>query len=213
MNFALILNLLFIFFYSVKCYNVCVVGGSSGLGKELIYQSLNKNKTVLALTSGKNPITIPCRINSFNENNNMPILENSNLTKDNYWKKIMDYKYENLIFTTSAKPFEQDYSDILFCKIMDYIPSTCKKVAVVSAYGAGESLNGANIGINIMNNWYLKDVYRSKNTQEMLLKTKYKNLPIHTFLYRPKALSYGKTNIKSVSRMDLANEILTDLKI
>ena len=42
----------------VNSFKLCVVGGSSGLGKELIYQSTNeRNDNVLALTSGKKPIT------------------------------------------------------------------------------------------------------------------------------------------------------------
>ena len=43
-------------------YNLSV-GASSGLGKELVYQtSLDRNKTVLALTTGS-VIRTPCRVN------------------------------------------------------------------------------------------------------------------------------------------------------
>ena len=32
-------------------FDICVVGASSGLGKEIIYQSLQKNKKVLSFTN------------------------------------------------------------------------------------------------------------------------------------------------------------------
>ena len=62
-----------------------------------------------------------------------------------------------------------------------------------------------------MNSLYLKDVYRAKNVQEQLLNNS--NLNIEKFIYRPKALSYGKTNIDSTSRKDLAKKILDDLNL
>ena len=43
-------------------FDVCVVGASSGLGKELVYQSLyNYNLKVLALTSNLDEVKIPYR--------------------------------------------------------------------------------------------------------------------------------------------------------
>ena len=68
MRLSIILSLLS---YSKSLsYNLCVVGAGGGLGKELVYQaSLNRNKTVLALSGGNKRLTIPCRTNSFNEIN------------------------------------------------------------------------------------------------------------------------------------------------
>ena len=108
------LFLCFLTFIQVKslAYNLCVVGASSGLGKELVYQtSLDRNKTVLALTTGS-VIRTPCRVNSFTEIKNQPVYVNKKVTKDNYWNNLSGFDYENIIFTTSAKPFKEDYSDI-----------------------------------------------------------------------------------------------------
>ena len=44
-----------------------------------------------------------------------------NLIKANYWEDISKYSYENIIFTTSAKPFEDDYSDKLMEKVLHWI--------------------------------------------------------------------------------------------
>ena len=161
----------FLTFIQVKslAYNLCVVGASSGLGKELVYQtSLDRNKTVLALTTGS-VIRAPCRVNSFTEIKNQPLYVSKKVTKDNYWNNLSSFDYENIIFTTSAKPFKEDYSDRLMCKILQDLPESCKTVTLVSAHGVGDSLSTKEVGIKVMNDWYLKDVYRVKNEQEKML--------------------------------------------
>ena len=190
-------------------YNVCVVGGSSGLGKELIYQSLSRNLTVLGLTSNTNPITLPCRRNSFEEIKSKVKFEHPDLCQESYWDDLSNLDYENVIFTTSAKPFQSDYSDRLMKKVLQDLPSSCNTISLVSAFGVGNSLKDSNAGIQIMNRWYLQDVYKAKNIQEEILNLQSPN--IKKFIYRPKALSYGKTNIDSVTRKELANEILSNI--
>jgi len=200
----------------IHAYKLCVVGASSGLGKELVYQaSLNRNNTVLALTT-KPFLTTPCRTNSFNEIRNQPLYLTNKVVKENYWKDLSTFNYEHIVFTTSAKPFKDDYSDRLMCKILQNLPDTCKTLTLVSAYGVGDSLNKNELGIVAMNQWYLDDVYRAKNEQEKMVnynmfKNKYPNLK--TFILRPKALSYGKTLLSSTPRQELADSILDQLEI
>lgn len=200
----------------IHAYKLCVVGASSGLGKELVYQaSLNRNNTVLALTT-KPFLTTPCRTTSFNEIRNQPLYLTNKVVKENYWKDLSTFNYEHIVFTTSAKPFKDDYSDRLMCKILQNLPDTCKTLTLVSAYGVGDSLNKNELGIVAMNNWYLDDVYRAKNEQEKMVnynmfKNKYPNLK--TFILRPKALSYGKTLLSSTPRQELAGSILDQLEI
>ena len=198
-----------IFVCKSMSYNLCVVGGSSGLGKELIYQSLSRNLTVLGLTSNTNPITLPCRRNSFEEIKSRVKIDHPNLCQENYWNNLSNLDYENVIFTTSAKPFQSDYSDKLMKKILQDLPSSCNTISLVSAFGVGDSLKDSNIGIQIMNKWYLQDVYRAKNIQEEILNLEFLNLK--KFIYRPKALTYGKTNIDCVTRQELANEMLSNI--
>ena len=62
-----------------------------------------------------------------------------------------------------------------------------------------------------MNSLYLKDVYRAKNEQEKLLENI--DIDIEKFIYRPKALSYGYTNIESLPRDKFAKKILDDLNL
>ena len=215
MRFYSIFSFLFLSL-QVDGYKLCVVGASSGLGKELVYQaSLNRNNTVLALTT-KPFLTTPCRVNSFNEIMNQPIYITNKVVKENYWKDTSMFNYEHIVFTTNARPFKDDYSDRLMCKIIQNLPESCKTLTLVSAYGVGDSLNKKELGIVAMNNWYLEDVYRAKNEQEKMINYKiFKNKYPHlkTFILRPKALSYGKTLITSTSRQELATSILDQLEI
>ena len=207
----------FTFFQITNAYQLCVVGASSGLGRELVYQgALDRNMSVLALTSSSSPIQVPCRVDSFQEIINQPPFFNPNVQKENYWNSLDDYDYENIVFTTSGGPFKQDYSDLLMSKLLPNLPKSCKKLTFVSAYGVGDSLNKRDFAINVMNDLYLKDVYRAKNKQEELLnlsmfRNKYPKLKIK--ILRPRALSYGETMLESTSRKTLANQILNDFCI
>ena len=152
-------------------FDVCVVGASSGLGKELVYQSLyNKNLNVLALTSNLDEVRIPYRGGGLNDDLNRPAIIDDNLKIENYWRDFKNiYDYKNIIFTTSSTAFKEDYSYFLTKKILNNLSSYCESINLVSAYGVGDSLDNANLGIKIMENFYLKDVYSAKNRQEELI--------------------------------------------
>ena len=42
----MILFLILLFFYNISGFNLCVVGGSSSLGREIIYQGLQNNDKI-----------------------------------------------------------------------------------------------------------------------------------------------------------------------
>ena len=212
-----IFSIFFILLPSIHsyCYDLCVVGATSGLGKELIYQaSVEKNKKVLALTSqSSNMLYVPYRGDGYEEKPNTKTFMNSNIHIDSYWNHIKG-DYKSIIFCTGAKPFKKDYSDKVTSKLLNQISKKCENIVLISAYGVGDSLNSANLGIQVMNNLYLKDVYRAKNEQETILNTYYNKEKIQKKIYRPKALSYGNTFIgESISRYQLATDILDDLNI
>ena len=208
-------NLLLYIFLStlpiISSYKICIVGASSGLGKELIYQSTNKSDIeIIALSNSYKEFEIPCRVDSFQEpfDYQKETFEDPSIIRGNYWENINDLNYDHLILTTGAKPFEKDYSDELTQKFIDNLSTKCKSISLISAYGVGDSLNAYEPGISIMNAWYLKDVYRAKNNQENLL-NQLDDVSIK--IYRPKALSYGKTLLNSISRQKLAQIILHDI--
>lgn len=204
--------LLFIFLSSfssfVNRFELCIVGGSSGLGRELIYQSLQNNDKVLALSNNPIEIKIPYRGGGLENKETDIIIQDKNLMICDY-NNFEKFEFENIVFTTGAKPFEKDYSDEITEKILTNQNIDLKKIVLISADGVGDSLPNSNYGIKVMNNWYLKDVYRAKNIQESLLNKYEKNHDTQIFIIRPKVLSYGENIFMAKSRQQLANEILS----
>jgi hypothetical protein len=188
-------------------HDLCIVGAGGGLGRELVCQAINdRNNSVLALTSS-DKVYKPYRGDTFNAIKEMSEYRSPLLTVDNYWKRI-DYNYKSLIICVGGTPFQDDYSDTLTLKCLENLPKTCKDVSIVSAYSVeNNSLEKFSVPFQIMSNFYLKDVYRSKRLQETFLR-QYNNTRIRKKLYKPRALSYGNTFIPSTSRMELALEIL-----
>ena len=207
---------LFLFYICLaNSFKLCVVGGSSGLGKELIYEGLSKKYKILALSNNPSNIKVPYRggglkekdsENSYNKN----LLLNKNLKIDNY-NNFNKYFYENMVFTLGSGPFEKDYSDIITKNILKEKNLCLKKIILISAEGVGNSLENSNLGIKVMNNWYLQDVYRAKNEQEKII-LDYKNKNnLEVEIIRPKALSYGQNIFSIKSREKLAKEILDNI--
>ena len=192
----------------INGFDLCVVGPSSGLGREIIYQGLNKNMKILGLTSNPNNIKIPYRGGGLNNKNSNLLLRSPNLEICEY-NNFVNYNFSNIVFTTGAQPFQDDYSDILTKNILNYESLNLLNIVLISAYGVGDSLSNSNLGIKIMNNLYLQDVYRAKNAQEELLNNYKKTNPeTNIKIFRPKALSYGVNLYGAKSRETLAKEIL-----
>ena len=81
-----------------NAFKLCVVGSTSGLGRELVYQGAHdKNMSVLALSGSNNVQTIPCRVNSFRDIRNQPPFFNPNVERGNYWQDSSRYDYETLV--------------------------------------------------------------------------------------------------------------------
>ena len=193
----------------IYCFDLCLLGASSDLGKEIIFQGLNnKNIKILALTSNPNNIIIPYRGGGLNNKNKKILLRSPNLEISNY-NNFINYNFSNIVLTGGAKPFQNDYSDILTKNILNCDSLTLENIILISAYGVGNSLSKSNPGIKIMNNLYLQDVYRTKKEQEELLNNYKKNNPEKKIkIFRPKGLSYGINIYGLKSRESLANEIL-----
>tara|TARA_B100001093_G_scaffold506374_1_gene565178 strand:- start:2644 stop:3276 length:633 start_codon:yes stop_codon:yes gene_type:complete len=204
----IILLILSFLLNKINSFNICVVGGNSGLGRELIYQALNKDKQVLALSNSSKNIEYPFRGYGLSKkNSNNGIIKNRKLKVDNYCNSN-NYKFDNIIFTLGGQPFIDDYSDIVTNYIINNINHNVKNIILISAYGVGNTLPDSNLGIKIMNNIYLKDVYRAKNKQEQVITEYGEKNKINTLILRPKALSYGPNLLSVQSRENLANEIL-----
>ena len=206
------LYLLFIIFNIVKAFNLCVVGGNSGLGREIIFQGISANKKILALSNSSNKIKYPYRGGGLDIKPISCYIDNNNLQVDTY-NNFNKYRFENIVFTLGGQPFSNDYSDNVTKDIISNLDNKLDGIVLVSAHGAGESLKDSNIGIKIMDNLYLRDTYRAKNSQEKIIREYSKKNNINTFILRPKALSYGQNMYSIKSRQTLAREILEYLYI
>lgn len=195
----------------INGFDLCIVGSSGGLGRELVYQGLNnnnKNNKILALTSNPENIKIPYRGGGLSNKNSNLLLRSPNLIISNY-ENFTNFNFSNIVFCSGAQPFTKDYSDSLTKNILNCEKLNLQNIVLISAYGVGNSLNNANAGIQIMNNLYLQDVYRAKNSQEKLLENYKKTNPNSIIkIFRPKALSYGVNLYGAKSRETLAKEIL-----
>lgn len=201
--------LLFNIFSLSSTFNLCVVGGTSGLGRELIFQSLIQNNRVLALTNSSDIIKFPYRGTGLQSRNVDNKMLNPSLVVDRY-ENSKKYNFENIVFTIGAGPFEKDYSDIVTQNILENISdnNNLKNIILVSANGVGDSLKDSNLGIKVMDSVYLRDAYRAKNVQEIYVNEFGEQNNINTIIIRPKALSYGPNIYQIKSREKLASEIL-----
>lgn len=189
--------------------DLCIVGANGGLGRELVYQSLQKDKSVFGLTSKPSIMYEPYRGDDFFEETNcFTEVKNNNLTLINYWEKL-DIDYNHLILCTGSQPFQEDYSDKLTKKILENLSDKCKTISLVSAYGVNQKLNYNNIGVKFLQNYFLKDTYRAKIEQEKLI---YECKNIKQYIYRPKALSYKISFFfDTLTRQELASDILNQI--
>jgi hypothetical protein len=206
----MILFFLFINFINfVQSLRVCVVGASSSLGREIIYQGLNDyNYNMIGVTKTPEKVCVPYRGTGLNDKSDKTPIEHKNLGLYTYLDKLPDYN--SIVFCTGGTAFEKlDYSDLLTEKYLQNLSKDCNSIHLISAYGVGDSINGANVGIVSMRNWYLKNVYRAKERQENLVNNFIR--PIKKNIYRPKVLSYGDTFFESTPRENLAKQILDNI--
>lgn len=203
--------LLFLSFLSqIQTLKVCVIGASSALGREIIYQGVNDFKyNIIGVTNSTNKVCIPYRGNGLDDKSNNEKIVSNRLNLCTYLDDVG--KYDAIVFTIGGTAFENnDYSDKVTMKYLKSMPLRCKSITLISAHGVGDSINNADLGIVSMRNWYLKDVYRAKQEQENMINLFQKNIKKN--IYRPKVLSYGNTNsFKSTSRQALAKEILNNI--
>lgn len=201
----------FLLFLTLICisnsFNLCVVGGKSGLGRELVYQCISSNNKVLALTNNSYEINYPYRGAGLDKKNIDNVIKSNKLKVDIY-NNFKKYKFDNLVFTLGAGPFQSDYSDEITEMILTNLNHKIDQIILMSAYGVGDSIKKSNLGIKVMDSIYLRDTYRAKNNQEKLISDFAKKNNINTFIIRPKGLSYGPNLYSIKSREQQAKEIL-----
>lgn len=194
----------------VTSFQIAIAGAHGGLGRELVRQSLDRSWNTLGLVRRNDPIYEPFRNGWLSDpENGLEEIIDSKLQRMQY-DKVPFLEYDAIVFALSGKPFQKNDESLLVDYICNNLSHKCKKAVLVSAYGAGDTLQDANIGIRIMNDWYLKEAYKAKNAQE----NRVSQLCIPTKIFRPKVLTYGKIPFEKFgeTRQNLATQILDFLE-
>ena len=175
-------------------YSVAISGATGGLGRELCQQSVEKGWSTFALTRSTSArVFAPYRAGDMRKGAGYPPPEllSPLLTVVHHDDSIaLGVRYDALVLALGGKPLKVDDTTRIVRALCSDLPQSCKSVCLVSAYGVGSSLSGANAGIRIMESWYLQDVYAAKREQEGIVRALRKK-GIQTLILRPKALSYG----------------------
>lgn len=193
-----------------QAFKIAVAGANGGLGRELVYQSVRHKWDVCAYTRTLEcALFEPVRSGWFAEDAfervpmRQPLLQRRTYTHHN-----ANETYDALVLAVGGGPFADDTSDRAVRELCANLPPSCRKVCLVSAFGVGDSLQGAGVGIQLMSSWYLRDTYASKRRQERLVCA----LPpdVEVLILRPRALSFEclHPNPFSMSRKDLAAHVL-----
>ena len=204
MKTFLLLTCMYYYAYSFK---VAIAGANGALGRELVYQSISRKWNVCAMTRMPTcTLFQPIRSGFFKENmfERIPMRDNC-IEYSTYYK---NNSFDALVIAVGGKPFKEDTSDKTVAKLCANLPSSCKKVCLVSAFGVGGSLDRAGIGIKAMESWYLRDAYSSKRRQEEVVSGI--NPSIDVLILRPRALTYAclPQNTFSISRKEIGEHIL-----
>ena len=94
-------------------FNLCVVGGNSGLGREIIFQGITANKKILALSNSSDKIQYPYRGGGLDLKSTNTFIDSNNLRVDTY-NNFNKYKFENIVFTIGGQPFTFFLISILY---------------------------------------------------------------------------------------------------
>ena len=175
-------------------YKLAILGASSNLAREIIFQGINeRHMDIIGLSSQKRYIYYPYRNNKLNYSQSDNIIKSNKLELDNYWAYPY-YDYQHLIITTRSIYTQKDYTQNLILKFIDNLSPSCRSISFIS------QTNNLNI-------------FKSQNSnEEKILINKCPN-DIKTFIYQPVSLSYGQTFLNTRSRQHLAKEILDDIEL
>lgn len=193
-------------------YTISIVGAQGRLGRELVAQSLQRGWNVEAVVRRPlDPVLHPVRTGWLSQDGDsdaaVPLSsENLTLTDETSAPDGVDA----IVFCMSAEPFATREALRVQTEVVRRMLWTCAnddaRVCLVSAYGAGDSLNGSNVGIQFMHAVYLREAYAAKEEQEALVTRR--NLT--SLILRPRVLSFTQIPFNGicVPRFDLSRRIL-----
>lgn len=189
-------------------WKVGVLGAHGGLGRELVEQCVARNWSCVALVRRDDPVRLPSRRGWLNDDDTPEARR-----PDDHARYVLPREcaqcpgeLDALVIAVSGRPFSYDGSTDAVRALLETKPETCRRVCLVSAHGVGDSLEGADVGIQAMHAWYLHSTYKAKGEQEALVSA----LPCETLILRPRVLSYQRVPLNPIAttRRALATRIL-----
>ena len=141
---------------------VGIVGAHGGLGRELVQQCMDRSWNPIAIVRRNDKLIYPPVREGWLEEDApdtsvalpVPIVVNPQRCPP---------ECDALVFAMSGSPFRSaDDSTTTVQRLCNSLPTRCRRVVLVSAHGVGDSIQGANAGIQLMRSWYLKSTYEEK---------------------------------------------------
>lgn len=187
---------------------VGIVGAHGGLGRELVQQTLDRGWTPVPIVRRADPILAPVRKGWLSPDEDATQQAAELVVPRTVNPTECPGSLDALVFALSGKPFESNgNSTSLVRALCASLPASCRSVSLVSAHGVGDSIREANVGIQVMRSWYLRDTYAAKEEQEDIVANCGAR---RTRVVRPKVLSYSRIPFNPIStpRQALASDLL-----
>ena len=190
---------------------VGILGAQGGLGREVVSQCLARGWTVHAyVRRPTDPVLTPVRRGWLSPDPNAartarPITSERLHLFDS--SDGVSGDEDSLVSVMSGSPFSNEFETVdAFRNACSGVDRSVCRVCLVSAHGVGDSIDGANMGIQVMRDWYLRGTYAAKEAQEDYLRTVWNGT--YTIL-RPRVLSYEPIPMNPIARTrtSVANEI------
>jgi len=190
---------------------VGVLGAQGALGREVVSHCLARGWTVHAyVRRPTDPVLTPVRHGWLSPDRKAaraarPITSERLHLFDS--SDIVSGDEDALVSVMSGNPFANEVDTVdAFRNVCSGVDERTCCVCLVSAHGVGDSIEGADVGIRVMREWYLQGTYSAKEEQEDYLRTMW-NGP-YTIL-RPRVLSYEPIPMNPIAqtRASVANGV------
>lgn len=192
---------------------VGVLGAQGNLGREVVSQCLARGWTVHAyVRRPTEPVLTPVRRGWLSPDSNAvraarPITSERLHLFDS--SDVPSGDEDAIVSVMSGTPFTNEMdTEHAFRNVCSGVDTQTCRVCLVSAHGVGDSIEGANSGIQVMRGWYLQGTYTATESQEDYLRDTWGGTYI---ILRPRALSYEPIPLNPIAqtRASIASEVCT----
>lgn len=199
---------------------VAVIGAHGRLGREVVWQALDRKWNVIAGTRRPDEeIEMPSRVGKQRQgkdghlhhissplrvpNRTRRLIRDARLTHAFPHEIQTYYEYDALLFVHGSRHLDRtDTTDVVVRQVCSELPDSCRSVGMVSFVGMEEAVS------NLRSNSWLLDKYASKWNQEMTMR-EVSSKGFRTRIWREMSLSDStESSSVSTSRRELAKRML-----